>query len=101
MKKRYGLLFLVISSVKNLTGELINFQKVFRQKLEVITSFLLHVIGCWKQNFEKKGNLSNKGKRWPIFSVLSSVTNVREHLRKIHKVFCQLLWKLWELFFQT
>ena len=54
MKKKYGLLFLVISSVKNLTWELINVQKVFWQKLEVITSFLLHVFDCWKHKILKR-----------------------------------------------
>ena len=54
MNKKYGLLFLVISSVKNLKGELINVQKVFRQKLEVITSCRLHVIGCWKHKVLKR-----------------------------------------------
>ena len=54
MIKNFGLIFLVISNVKNLTGELINVQKVFRQKLEVITSFLLHLSVCWKHKILKK-----------------------------------------------
>ena len=67
MNENFGLIFLVISNAKNLTGELINVQKVFWQKLEVITSFLLHLSVCWKHKILKKRQLSREKKIFGLF----------------------------------
>ena len=40
MKKSFGLIFLVLSSVTNITGQFVSVQKLFWQKLEFITTYL-------------------------------------------------------------
>ena len=40
MKKRFGLYFLVLSSVTNLTGQFLSVQKFFLAKLDLITTYL-------------------------------------------------------------
>ena len=45
------------------------------------------------QNFEKKGNLSNKENLWLILSILSSATNFREEFRRVYKDFQHFLFR--------
>ena len=53
------------------------------------------------QNFEKKANLPVKKNFGSFFLVLSDITNVREQFIKLEEVFPQILWKFWDLFYNT
>ena len=46
------------------------------------------------QNFEKKrATFPLKKITWPIFFVLSSMTELKQQIERVHKVFWHLLWK--------
>ena len=62
---------------------------------------IISVLPNWllkTENFERKGNLSKKEKLWLSFSVLSSVTNLKQQFIRVQKLFWQLLWKVLDHF---
>ena len=71
--------------------------------VEVIGSFLQHLRCCWKhKKLEKRYSFQWKKIHFSLFFlVLSNMTNVREQLIRPHKVFWQVLCKLYYHFLGT
>ena len=100
-RKDLGQSFLVISSMKNLWEQIIRSHKFFWQllwKLQGHFSRTKRLLTT--QIFGRKGNLSSEEKFLGHSSFfLTSVTNLREQIIRVHKVFWQWLWKLQDPFF--
>ena len=43
--------------------------------------------------WEKKGNFPLKKITWPIYSLLSSMTKLKQQIERFHKVIWHLIWK--------
>ena len=72
------------------------FFKFFVQKMR---SFHWDLRGRQKQTFQKQ--LFSRWQKFLVnFFLSSSLTNIGEQFMRIHKIFWQLLWKLWEHFFK-
>ena len=90
----FGLVFLVLSNMTNLRELFISVHKVFWQILWKLQDNFL--------NTQESAENTNFWKKWQIFQwimyfgliflVWSNMTNVREQLIRVHKVFWQILW---------
>ena len=101
-RKDIGLFFLALSSVTNLSEQIIRVYKVFWQ---LLWSYSINSVTPKRllktQTLEKNANFPVKKRFGLFFLALSSVTNLRNHFIGILKVFWQLLWKLQDHFCNT
>ena len=70
-------------------------QSILTINVEVKVLILWHLRSCWKHKFLKKRQTFQWKKIVGLFFLpLSSVTNLRRLILRIHKIFWQILWKL-------
>ena len=63
-------------------------QAILTITVEVIRAFLQNLRGCWEHKFlKKKAIYPVKKTLWPIFLVLSNVTDLRGQFLRVQKVF--------------
>ena len=66
--------------------------------VQMIWTFFCHLRGRLKKTFQKTAVFTMKEVFGPFFFVLSSVTNLKEQIIRVYRLFRQLLWNLLEHF---
>ena len=75
-------------------------QGVLTLIVEIIRTFPWDLRGWQKKSFQKMSFFAMTKVFAVFFFVPSSVTNIREHFIRVHKLFRQILWNLKERFFK-
>ena len=102
MEKYLRQSFLLLSTLTNLREPPKRFKRFLTGTVEVFRSLLWDLRGCGNTKFEKERQ-SFLWKNWLglLFLILSNITKVMEQLIRVHKVFWQVVCKLYDPFFRT